>query len=58
MELQTRYGNQYYVKDHGEDGAMDALNAVEICLDRGGCQVVPGLPQQWLWTLTTSILAV
>ena len=35
---------------------LDALNAVEICLDRGGCQVVPGLPQeQWLWTLTTSV---
>ena len=58
VELQTRFGNQYYVKDHGEDGAVvDALNAVEICLDRGGCQVVPGLPmEQWLWTLTTSIL--
>ena len=52
VELQTRFGNQYYVKDHGEDGAVvDALNAVEICLDRGGCQVVPGLPmEQWLWT--------
>ena len=58
VELQTRFGNQYYVKDHGEDGAvLDALNAVEICLDRGGCQVVPGLPmEQWLWTLTTSVL--
>ena len=58
VELQTRFGNQYYVKDHGEDGAiLDALNAVEICLERGGCQVVPGLPlEQWLWTLTTSIL--
>ena len=57
VELQTRFGNQYYVKDHGEDGAVtDALNAVEICLERGGCQVVPGLPlEQWLWTLTTSI---
>ena len=45
VELQTRFGNQYYVKDHGEDGAiLDALNAVEICLERGGCQVVPGLP--------------
>ena len=40
------------------DGSiLDALNAVEICLERGGCQVVPGLPlEQWLWTLTTSIL--
>ena len=58
VELQTRFGNQYYVKDHGEDGAiLDSLNAVEICLERGGCQVVPGLPlEQWLWTLTTSVL--
>jgi len=58
VELQTRFGNQYYVKDNGEDGAvLDALNAVEICLERGGCQVVPGLPlEQWLWTLTTSVL--
>ena len=51
-----RFDNQYYVKEHGEDGAIiDALNAVEVCLERGGCQVVPGLPlEQWLWTLTTS----
>ena len=58
VELQTRFGNQYYVKEHGEDGAiLDALNAVEICLERGGCQVVPGLPtEQWLWTFTTSVL--
>ncbi len=58
VELQTRYGNQYYVRDHGEDGAiLAALDAVELCLDRGGCQVVPGLPtEQWLWTLSTSVL--
>ena len=58
VELQTRYGNQYYVRDHGEDGAIrDALHAVEECLERGGCQVVPGLPrEQWLLTLCTSIL--
>jgi len=56
--LQTRFGNQYYVRDHGEDGAIiDALGAVETCLDRGGCQVVPGLPnEQWVLTLATSIL--
>ena len=43
VELQTRFGNQYYVKDHGEDGAvLDAINSIEICLERGGCQVVPG----------------
>ena len=58
VELQTRFGNQFYVRDHGEDGAINAaLEAVEICLERGGCQVVPGLPQeQWLLTLATSIL--
>ena len=58
VELQTRFGNQFYVRDHGEDGAIfDALEAVEICLERGGCQVVPGLPQeQWILTLMTSIL--
>ncbi|MEY3736243.1 MAG: hypothetical protein RLZZ624_1302 [Cyanobacteriota bacterium] len=58
VELQTRFGNQYYVRDHGEDAAIvDSLAAVELCLERGGCQVVPGLPQeQWLLTLVTSIL--
>lgn len=58
VELQTRYGNQYYVKDHGEDIAiLDSLTAVETCLDQGGCQFVPGLPlEQWLLTFTTSLL--
>ncbi len=58
VELQTRFGNQYYVRDHGEDGAIvDALAAVETCLERGGCQVVPGLPtEQWVLTFATSIL--
>jgi hypothetical protein len=58
VELQTRYGNQYYVRDHGQDGAvLDAIHAVKGCLAMGGCQVVPGLPrEQWLLTLCTSIL--
>lgn len=58
VELQTRFGNQYYVRDHGQDAAIvDALTAVETCLEQGGCQVVPGLPQeQWLLTLSTSVL--
>ena len=58
VELQTRFGNQYYVKDDGEDGAvLDAINSVKICLERGVCQVVPGLPkEQYIWTLCTSIL--
>ena len=58
VELQTRFGNQYYVRDHGEDGAViDAINAVKVCLNKGGCNVVPGLPrEQYIWTLSTSIL--
>ena len=58
VELQTRFGNQFYVRDHGEDGAiLDAISAIETCLNKGGCDVVPGLPkEQWLWTLTTSLL--
>jgi len=58
VELQTRFGNQFYVRDNGEDGAILAsIKAVETCLDRGGCEVVPGLPQeQWQWTLFTSLL--
>ena len=58
VELQTRFGNQYYVKDHGEDGAIiDAISSVETCLNKGGCQVVPGLAkEQWVLTLSTSIL--
>jgi hypothetical protein len=58
VELQTRYGNQYYVRDHGEDGSILAsLHAVEGCLIAGGCQVVPGLPmEQWLLTLCSSVL--
>ena len=58
VELQTRYGNKYYVQDHGEDGAiLDSLHAVKGCLAIGGCQVVPGLPrEQWLLTLSTAVL--
>ena len=58
VELQTRFGNQFYVRDNGEDGSiLNTVAAVEQCLDRGGCEVVPGLPkEQWIWTLLTSLL--
>ncbi|MEM7773605.1 MAG: TPM domain-containing protein [Cyanobacteria bacterium P01_E01_bin.6] len=58
IELQTRYGNQFYVRDHGEGASItDALNAIQTCLDRNGCNVVPGLPkEQWVLTLVTSIV--
>ncbi len=58
VELQSRYGNQFYVRDYGEDRAIiDSINSVTTCLDKGGCDFVPGLPrEQWIWTLITSIL--
>lgn len=58
IELQTRFGNQFYVREHGEDQAIiDAIGSVKTCLLQGGCQVVPGLPQeQWVLTLVTSIV--
>ncbi|MGB2924972.1 MAG: TPM domain-containing protein [Limnothrix sp.] len=59
IELQTRFGNIYYVRDHGENQAIaDALETAELCLVReGGCLVVPGLPrEQWILTLISSVL--
>ncbi|PSB01808.1 TPM domain-containing protein [Merismopedia glauca] len=58
IELQTRFGNLYYVREHGEDEAViDSLESIQTCLRQGGCQVVPGLPkEQWILTLATSIL--
>ena len=58
IELQTRFGNLYFVREQGEDQAiLQALNSVKACLLRGGCSVVPGLPrEQWILTLITSIV--
>ncbi|MGB3638234.1 MAG: TPM domain-containing protein [Rivularia sp. (in: cyanobacteria)] len=58
IELQTRFGNLYFVREKGEDGAIiEALHTVEGCLRGGGCNVVPGLPrEQWILTLITSVV--
>lgn len=58
VELQTRYGNLYFVREEGEDQAiLQSLGSIETCLRQGGCRVVPGLPQeQWILTLITSVL--
>ncbi len=58
IELQTRFGNQFFVREHGEDQSiLEALNSIKTCLRQGGCQVVPGLPrEQWVLTLVTSIV--
>lgn len=58
VELQTRFGNLYYVRENGENRAIvDSLDTIKTCLRQGGCQVVPGLPrEQWILTLITSVL--
>lgn len=58
VELQTRYGNQFFVRDNGEDQSiLQSLESIEVCLQQGGCRVVPGLPrEQWILTLITSII--
>lgn len=59
IELQTRFGNMYFVRDNGENNSIaQALDTVKQCLVKeGGCNVVPGLPrEQWILTLVTSIL--
>jgi hypothetical protein len=58
IELQARFGNMYFVRDHGENSAIvQALDTVKGCLVKGGCAVVPGLPrEQWILTLVTSIV--
>jgi len=58
VELQTRYGNQFFVRDNGEDQSIiQSLESVKTCLSRGGCRVVPGLPrEQWILTLITSVI--
>lgn len=58
VELQTRFGNQFFVRDNGEDQAiLQTVQTLETCLRQDGCSVVPGLPQeQWVLTLVTSII--
>lgn len=58
VELQTRYGNLYFVREEGEDQSiLQSLGSIKACLSQGGCRVVPGLPrEQWILTLITSIV--
>jgi hypothetical protein len=58
IELQSRYGNQFYVREQGYDQAiLSSIDAITNCLEQDGCAVVPGIPQeQWILTLITSIV--
>eukprot|EP00892_Ulva_mutabilis_P000380 jgi/Ulvmu1/10342/UM061_0025.1 len=57
IELQSRFGNMFYVREQGEGNAVVAIvDAVDTCLRQGGCQRVPGLPEeQYYFTLILAI---
>eukprot|EP00192_Tetraselmis_astigmatica_P013454 CAMPEP_0117650794 /NCGR_PEP_ID=MMETSP0804-20121206/1730_1 /TAXON_ID=1074897 /ORGANISM="Tetraselmis astigmatica, Strain CCMP880" /LENGTH=320 /DNA_ID=CAMNT_0005456691 /DNA_START=189 /DNA_END=1152 /DNA_ORIENTATION=+ len=56
-ELQSRFGNQFFVRDNGEKASiMGSVGALEQCLKQGGCAVVPGLaPDHFYFTLIMSV---
>lgn len=58
IELQSRFGNQFYVRDNGRPQAiLSTVETLDLCFHQGGCRVVPGLPdEQWVLTLVTSIV--
>ena len=58
IELQTRFGNQFFVRDNGEDESiLQTISTLKYCLRQNGCGVVPGLPdEQWILTLVSSIV--
>ncbi len=58
IELQTRFGNMYYIRENGENNAIvTALESVKGCLLKNGCNSVPGLSQElWILTLISSIV--
>ena len=58
-ELQSRYGNLFYVRDNGEYSSLrESINALDVCIRKeNGCQVPPGLPdEQRGFTLLCSVL--
>eukprot|EP00889_Picochlorum_renovo_P000082 jgi/Picre1/27112/NNA_000082.t1 len=61
-ELQSRYGNLFYVRENGEARAVEeALDALDVCLRKGGCANLRIKPQgfcrrSWVWALLFSPL--
>ncbi|MCO5608275.1 hypothetical protein L7F22_062481 [Adiantum nelumboides] len=59
LELQSRYGNQFFVQQEGEGEALTrTVQAIRECLQRSeGCKNVPGLTNDLYYlTLATSIV--
>ncbi|KAF6003379.1 hypothetical protein F1559_004148 [Cyanidiococcus yangmingshanensis] len=59
LELQGRYGNQFFVREHGEYRVLDAcISALETCLQSDRiCRFVPGFGRdQWALSFFMSLL--
>ncbi|WP_287127996.1 TPM domain-containing protein [Candidatus Cyanaurora vandensis] len=58
QELQSRYGNQYYIGENGRGKALvSAVGAIDQSLRQGGRATVPGLSgDHWLLTFASSVL--
>jgi TPM domain len=59
IELGNRYGNKFYVRDVGEDGAvLAAVDAIEKCVESGKvCRAVPGFGRdQYAVCVGTSVV--
>jgi hypothetical protein len=57
-ELQSRFGNQFFVRENGEQAAVyGILDAFDTCFRKeGGCRVPPGLPsEQYYFTLGCAV---
>eukprot|EP00951_Prasinocladus_malaysianus_P004591 scaffold32245_cov49-Prasinocladus_malaysianus.AAC.2 len=56
-ELQSRFGNQFFVRDNGqEEAVLESIGALKTCLAGGGCVVVPGLdPSHYFFTLIMTV---
>ncbi len=57
-ELQARYGNQFYIGEHGRGEALvQTIGAITESLHEGGRATVPGLPREhWILTFISSAL--
>ena len=57
IELQSRFGNQFFVRDNGKAASIVAtVDTLDGCFRDGGCRVVPGLPDEhWILTLVMSV---
>lgn len=56
-ELQSRLGNQFFIRENGEQAAVyQMLDSLDVCLRKGGCKVPPGLPsEQYYFTLGCAV---